>query len=117
MSPESHRQWLMRSRTSGGSAAGANILRYSSFGFRLEITAAARSVSPASADDADRTLAFHQHFAHRRGEADVHATLARRLCHRLSDGAHAADGMPPGAVLAVHLAEHMMQQLIRGAGA
>ena len=35
--------------------------------------------------------------------------------HRLGDGAHAADGVAPGALLAVHLAEHVVQQHIGGA--
>ena len=37
-------------------------------------------------------------------------------CHRLRDGAHAADGMAPHPALAVHLAEAMMQQHIGRAG-
>ena len=40
---------------------------------------------------------------------------ARGARHRLGDRAHAADGMAPDALLAVHLAERMMQHHIGGA--
>ena len=52
------------------------------------------------------------HLAHRRIDADLRAVRGRRLRHRLRDRAHAADGVAPGALLAVHLAEAMMQQHI-----
>ena len=42
--------------------------------------------------------------------------LARRARHRLGDRAHAADGVAPDALLAVHLAEGMVQHHIGGAG-
>ncbi len=41
---------------------------------------------------------------------------ARRARHRLRDRAHAADGVAPHALLAVHLAEGMVQHHIGGAG-
>jgi hypothetical protein len=37
------------------------------------------------------------------------------LAHRLRDGAHAADGVAPPALLAVHLAEDVMQQHVGAA--
>ena len=43
------------------------------------------------------------------------ARASRR--HRLRDRAHAADGVAPRAALAVHLAEHVMQQHVRGSRA
>jgi hypothetical protein len=36
--------------------------------------------------------------------------------HRLRDRAHAADRVPPLSALAVHLAEHVVQQHVRGTG-
>ena len=51
---------------------------------------------------------------------DLGAMPARGARHRLRDRAHAADGVAPDALLAVHLAERMMQHHIgrtRGIGA
>ena len=42
--------------------------------------------------------------------ADLHAARLGLRAHRLRDRAHAADRVAPGALLAVHLAEHVVQQ-------
>jgi len=92
---------------------GANMLRYRSFGLRLETTAAARSrladsvTTPTARSPSTRT--WRTAVATR-----ISAPRAVALRHRLGDGAHAADGMTPGAALAVHLAEHVMQQDVCG---
>ena len=53
--------------------------------------------------------------AHRRGGDNVGAGRRRRLGHSLGNGAHAANGVAPGAGLAIDLAEDVMQQHIGGA--
>ena len=66
-------------------------------------------------DDANRAAAFDDHFAHTGVGLDLGAMAARGARHRLRDRAHAADGMTPDALLAVHLAERMVQHHIGGA--
>ena len=63
-------------------------------------------------DDADRAVALDDHLAHAGIGLDLDAMAARRLRHRLRDRAHAADGVAPDALLAVHLAERMVQHHI-----
>ncbi len=65
---------------------------------------------------ADRPALFHQHLGDRRVQPDVDALLGAGGRHGLSDGAHAADGMAPGALLAVHLAKDVVQQDIGRTG-
>ena len=65
--------------------------------------------------DAAGAAVLHDHFAHRGAHIDAHAVLAGRARHRLRDRAHAADGVTPHAVIAVHFAERVMQQHIGGA--
>ena len=60
--------------------------------------------------DADRAALLDDDLAHGRIDANLHAVRGRGLRHRLRDRAHAADGVAPHALLAVHLAEAMMQQ-------
>ena len=60
-------------------------------------------------DDADGAVAFDDHLAHAGVEFDLGAVPAGGARHRLRDRAHAADGVAPDALLAVHLAERMMQ--------
>ena len=52
----------------------------------------------------------------RRAGLDLDAMLRGRGGHRLRDRPHAADGVPPDALLAVHLAECVMQEHVGGAG-
>jgi hypothetical protein len=47
---------------------------------------------------------------------DLHTEPARRRGDGIGDGAHAAAGDTPGAGLALHLAERMVQQYVGGAG-
>ena len=76
------------------------------------MTARARIASPALGHDADRAAFLDDHLAHRRIDADLRAVRRGRLRHRLRDRPHAADGVAPHALLAVHLAEAMVQQHI-----
>ncbi len=69
---------------------------------------------------AHRTAAFHQDLPHRARDANFHAALRGGFRHRLGNGAHPADRMPPGSLLAVDLAKYVVQQHIgrtRGIGA
>ena len=66
--------------------------------------------------DAHRAVLLDDHVAHAGIGADVRAMSARRCRHRLGDRAHAANGVTPDALPAVHLAEPMMQHHIGGAG-
>ena len=71
-------------------------------------------------DDADGAVALDDHLAHAGIGFDLDAMPARGARHRLRDRAHAADGVAPDALLAVHLAEGMVQHHIgraRGVGA
>ena len=79
------------------------------------MTARARIAVPSVQHDAGGAIALNDDFAHRRAHVDAHAVGAGGARHRLRDRAHAADGVAPGALLAVHLAEHVMQQHIGGA--
>ncbi len=65
---------------------------------------------------ADGLAALDDHLAHADARADVRTGRRRRLGHRLRDRTHAADGMAPGALDAVHFAEHVMQQHVGAAG-
>src|SRR4051812_14517047 len=67
-------------------------------------------------DDSNGAAALHDHFAHAGVKFDLRAMLACRARHRLRDGAHAADGMSPDALLAIHLTERMMQHHISRTG-
>ncbi len=71
-------------------------------------------------DHADGAVTLDDHLAHPGVEPDLDAMPARGAGHRLRDRAHAADGVAPDALLAVHLAESVMQHHIgraRGVGA
>ena len=59
--------------------------------------------------------AFDDHFAHGGIDRDAHPVRGRRARHGLRDRAHAADGVAPDAFLAVHFAEGVMQEHVRGA--
>ena len=71
---------------------------------------------PVRHADPDGGPVLHQHFGHLGLGADVHPGLAAGAGHGLGNGPHAADGMAPGALHAVHLAEHVVQQHIGRAG-
>ncbi len=62
--------------------------------------------------DAHGRAAIDKHLAHRRFEHDLDACIGAGGGHGLGDRAHAADRMTPRALLAVHLAEHVMEQNI-----
>ena len=69
--PEPQRQSSHALAKSAGSAARSMSSRYSSFGFRLETTAArARCVSPVLGDHADGAALLDEHLAHRASTAD-----------------------------------------------
>ena len=99
-----------RSANDGGSAARSISCRYRSFGLRLEIDRAGADRLARLGHDADRAALLDDHLAHRRADADVGAVRGRGLRHRLRDRPHAADRVAPRALLAVHLAEAVMQQ-------
>ena len=86
----------------------------------MEATYFARMVVAVVEDDADRAVALDDHLAHAGIGFDLGAVRARGARHRLRDRAHAADGVAPDALLAVHLAEGVVQHHIgraRGVGA
>src|SRR5690606_41757819 len=51
-----------------------------------------------------------EHLLHRALEADLDTQLATNLGHDLGNRAHAADRMAPGALLAVDIAEHVLEE-------
>ena len=59
-----------------------------------------------------RLAPVDQHLPDRRIGQDLYALSGAGLCHRLGDGAHAADRVAPGALLAIHLAEGVVQHHI-----
>ena len=61
---------------------------------------------------ADRAVALDDDLAHTRIRVDRDAAALRGARHRLRDRAHAADGVAPDALLAVHLAEGVVQHHI-----
>ncbi len=63
----------------------------------------------------DRPLTIDQHLGDRSLKTDFHARLDAGLGHILRDRAHPADAMAPHALLAVDLAEHMVEQDIGAA--
>ncbi len=65
---------------------------------------------------AHRAAAFDQDLPHRARDANFHAALGRGFRHRLGDGAHSADRMSPGSLLAVDLAKYVVQQHIGRSG-
>ena len=67
-------------------------------------------------DDAGGAAALDDHLAHAGFGFDLGAVPARRARHRLRDRAHAADGVAPHALLAVHLAERVVQHHVGRAG-
>ena len=71
---------------------------------------------PALELDAHGAPPLHHHAPHRRLEVDLHAARSRLLGHELADASHAADGMAPAALLAVHFAEAVVQQHVGRAG-
>ena len=107
----------MRARKSSGTCSGATSRSNSSFGLTLATTRARLDHLAAFELDAGRAPGLHDHARHRRvacGSSTPRAAHSRR--HRLRDRAHAADRVAPLPALAVHLAEHVMQQHVRGAG-
>ncbi len=69
-------------------------------------------LSPACGRHAHRAATFHDDLANGAIGTDLDALASRHLFrrHRLGDGAHATDGMAPGTLDPVALAEHVMQQ-------
>ena len=106
----------MRSRKSRSSTDAIDQLAVQQLRIQVRDDAARANGLAAFGDHADGAALLDQHFAHRARHADVDAALGGGLGHGLRNRAHAADGMAPGALLAVHLAEHMVQQNVGGAG-
>ncbi len=84
--------------------------------FRIEIRhdAACADRLALLGDHAHRAAALHQHFPHRTRDANFHTAFGGGLGHRLGDRAHSADCVSPGALLAIDLAEHVVQQHVSG---
>ncbi len=80
------------------------------------MTARARSARAVGEHDAGSAVALDDDLAHRRIHVDPDAMRAGGLGHRLRDRTHAAEGMAPRALPAVHLTEYVVQQHIGGAG-
>ena len=110
--PEPLRQCVMRSRNSAAQRAGRHQPRVQQFRIDAGGDVFGADGLAVVEDDADRAVAFDDHLAHAGIEFDLGAMAARRARHRLRDRAHAADGVAPDALLAVHLAERMMQHHI-----
>ncbi len=73
-------------------------------------------LGPVPECDAGDAAAFHAHRDHFGANADLDAAGARLLRHRLADCAHAAQRVSPGAALAVHFAERVVQKHVGRAG-
>ena len=82
----------------------------------MDATYFARMVVAVVEHHADRAVALDDHLAHAGIGVDLDAGAARGARHRLRDRAHAADGVAPDALLAVHLAEGVVQHHIGRAG-
>ena len=67
-------------------------------------------------NDAAGAPFFGQDFTHRGVGPERDASLAAGGSHGLGNGTHSADGMSPGALLAIHLTKQMVQQDIGAAG-
>src|SRR5258706_6233185 len=63
-----------------------------------------------------RTTLLHANARNALPGADLDAARLGLGAHRLRDRAHAADRVAPRALLAVHLAEDVMQEHVGGAG-
>jgi len=101
--PDPFRYRAMRARNSAGRSAGATKPWNSSEGLRLEATIPAATHCLASVD---------HHLPDRCIGPDLHALSGAGFGHGLGDGAHAADRVAPGTLLAVHLAEGVVQHHI-----
>src|SRR5207237_5974726 len=64
--------------------------------------------------DAARAIALDDHALHTSVGPDIDAASGTLLRHRLRDRAHPAACVPPLPSLAVHFAEYVMEQHIRG---
>ena len=85
----------------------------------MEIDAARADRLAVLRDHAHGAAALDDNLADGGSDPDIHAALGCRFGHGLGDRAHAANGVAPGAFLAVDLAEHVMQQHVgrtRGIG-
>ena len=114
--PEPAFQFFMRFATGAGTASrGTSVLKEL---LRIDVgdDGAGAQRRAVVQHDAGGAAALDDDLAHRGAHIDADAMLAGGARHRLGDRAHAADGMAPRALPAVHLAEHVMQQHIGGAG-
>ena len=75
-----------------------------------------RAISFAAGNHARRPPIRYDQLLDRRVEKDIDPGFAAGPRHRLSDRAHSADGMAPGARNARRLAEQMVKQNIGGPG-
>src|SRR6185437_11092161 len=64
---------------------------------------------------ADGATALDENLTYGRRNTDERTTRLRRARHRLGNGPHATDRVTPGAFLAIHLPEHVVQEHIGGA--
>ncbi len=80
--------------------------------FRMQVRdyAWSRDFLPRFEHDASCPSVRDNDFRHRCIQTDFDAEFLRFACHCLRDRAHAAEGVSPGAALAVHFAEDVMQQ-------
>ena len=118
--PEPLRQREMRSRKAAGSASVRHQPRVQQLWIDVGGDIFRADGLAIVEDDADGAVALDDHLAHAGIGFDLGAVALRGARHRQRDRAHAADGVAPDALLAVHLAEGMVQHHIgraRGVGA
>ncbi len=115
--PEPQRHPCMRRRNAGSRASAAIIRGIEKLG--IDVGGHCGGADRRAHPRAPRRLPGRLSTMTSRTGASVSIStpwLAAALRHGLGDRTHAADGVPPGALLAVHLAEGVVQQHIAGAG-
>ena len=93
-----------------GNGCGREIVAHQQLGCDVRGDSAGVDDLAVGEFDASRAASRVNHARHGCVRPDVSATRNGCSCHRLSNRAHAADGVAPDAGLAVHFAEAVMQQ-------
>ena len=106
---------FMRAAIAPGTASGGTKAWNRCCGSTLAMTARARIAVPSSS-----TMPVARSRSTMTSRTAVRTSMRTPwvrggACHRLRDGPHAADGVAPHALLAVHFAEDVMQQHVSGA--
>ena len=108
--PEPQRHFSMRSAKAGRQRRTIDQREIQQFRIEIGDHGAGADRLAFFRHHADRAAVLDDHLAHGGADADVRAMRGRSFRHRLRDRPHAADRVAPRALLAVHLAEAVMQQ-------